>query len=285
MFNVHTLKNIEDRGAVGGLLGKQIPPGQQLGSIRELEFEKALCGSIKTASDIANDYKDLQDVCLKQKKDLVLVQANANKKISQLNATNTRLRSSEQLSRKATLAQKASSLDKIKILSLEVKISELEGKLENLELEQVFYDLNINGGILEELGKQEDLKLPDWIDESLKSFVYVLGLENKVKKIEKKIAKEDLLEVLQKALLERNSLIQEAKRKESTNACLAEQIQKTSSEYEVHGGTRSCLSASDQNEPLSVSKPEKDNDITSPELIRPQRDFSILPITAGHKVT
>ncbi|GES88890.1 hypothetical protein GLOIN_2v1790954 [Rhizophagus clarus] len=267
MFNVHTLKNIEDRGAVGGLLGKQIPPGQQLGSIRELEFEKALCGSIKTASDIANDYKDLQDVCLKQKKDLVLVQANANKKISQLNATNTRLRSSEQLSRSKR------------------KADELEGKLENLELEQVFYDLNINGGILEELGKQEDLKLPDWIDESLKSFVYVLGLENKVKKIEKKIAKEDLLEVLQKALLERNSLIQEAKRKESTNACLAEQIQKTSSEYEVHGGTRSCLSASDQNEPLSVSKPEKDNDITSPELIRPQRDFSILPITAGHKVT
>ncbi|CAG8749724.1 18978_t:CDS:2, partial [Racocetra fulgida] len=129
--------------------------------------------------------------------------------------------------------------------------------------------------IEEELGKQ-DLKLPDWIDESLKSFVYTLGLENKVKEIEKKIAKEDLLEVLQKALSERNSLIQEAKLKEPNNACLAEQIQKTSSEYEVHGGTRSCLSASDQNEPSSVSKLEKDNDITN---------LSILPITAGHKVT
>ncbi|GBB85743.1 hypothetical protein RclHR1_01220039 [Rhizophagus clarus] len=310
MSNVHTLNDIEGRGAVGSLLGKQILSGRRLSSICESELEKALRSSIKTASDIANDYKDLQDVCLKQKKDLVLVQANANKKISQLNATNTRLRSSEQLSRserkaerekysakikslksliktlekEATLAQKASSLDKIKILSLETKISELEGKLENLKLEQVFHDSNINGGILEELGKQEDLKLPDWIDESLKSFVYALGLENKVKEIKKKIAKEDLLEVLQKALSERNSLIQEAKLKELTNVCLAEQIQKTSSEYEVHGRIRSCLSASDQNEPSSISKLEKDNDITSPELIRPQRDLSILPITAGHKV-
>ncbi|GES76624.1 hypothetical protein GLOIN_2v1790954 [Rhizophagus clarus] len=208
---MHTLKDIKNRGAVGGLLDKQIPPGRWLGSIRELELEKALRSSIKTASDIANDYKDLQD-------------------------------------KEATLAQKASSLDKIKILSFEAKISKLE----------------------EELGKQEDLKLPDWIDESLKSFVYTLGLKNKVKEIEKKIAKKDLLEVLQKALSERNSLIQEAKLKEPTNACLAKQIQKTSSEYEVHEGTRSCLSASDQNKPSSVSKLEKDNDITSPELIRPQ---------------
>ncbi|GBC00774.1 hypothetical protein RclHR1_39700001 [Rhizophagus clarus] len=98
MSNVHTLKDIDDKGAVGSLLDKQIPSGQRLGSIRKLELEKALRGSIKTASDIANDYKNLQDVCLKQKKDLVLVQANANKKISQQNATNTRLRSSERLS-------------------------------------------------------------------------------------------------------------------------------------------------------------------------------------------
>jgi len=98
MPNIHTLRDIENRGVVESPLSKHIPPGHRLGSIRESELEKALRGSIKTASDIANDYKDLQDVCLKQKKDLVLVQANANKKISQLNATNTRLRSSEQSS-------------------------------------------------------------------------------------------------------------------------------------------------------------------------------------------
>ena len=176
MSNVHTLKDIEDREAVGESLGKQIPPGRRLGSIRELELEKALRGSIKTTSDIASDYKDLQDVCLKQKKDLVLVQANANKKISQLNATNTRLRSSEQLFRnerkaerekysaeikslksliktlekEASLAQKASSADKIKILSLETKVRELEGKLDDLELEQVLHDSNAVGGMIED---------------------------------------------------------------------------------------------------------------------------------------
>jgi len=329
MSNVHTLKDIEDRGAVEGLLGKQIPPGHQLGSIRELELEKALRGSIKTASDIANDYKDLQDVCLKQKKDLVLVQANANKKISQLNAINTRLRSSEQsshterkaerekysaeikslksliktLEKEATLAQKASFSDKITILSLEAKIIELEGKLEDLKLEQEdsllhtsFFDSDVVEEVTGIPGKQKDSKLPDWIDDNLKRLVYELGLENNVKEIKKKIAKEDLLEVLQDALLKRNSLLQEANLAEGTqgkgsaNTCLAKQTQKTSSESEVVGGTRSCLSASGQSEPSSVSGLEKDNSITNPELACPQpkalrvRDPLILPITAGHKV-
>jgi hypothetical protein len=133
-------------------------------------------------------------------------------------------------------------------------------------------------------GKQKDSKLPDWIDDNLKSLVYELGLENKVKEIEKKIAKEDLLEVLQDALLKRNSLLQEANLKGSANACLAKQTQKTSSESEVVGGTRSCLSASGQSEPSSVSGLEKDNSITNPELACPKRDPLILPITAGHKV-
>ena len=48
------------------------------------------------------------------------------------------------------MAQKASSYDKVKILSLEAKIVELEGKLEYLELEQVFHDSNAMEGLLEE---------------------------------------------------------------------------------------------------------------------------------------
>ncbi|GBB89534.1 hypothetical protein RclHR1_16240003 [Rhizophagus clarus] len=233
----------------------------------------------------------------------MLVQANANKKISQLNATNTRLRSSERLShterkaerekysakikslkslikileKEATLAQKASSLDKIKILSLEAKISELEGKLEDLKVEQEdsllhtsFFDSDVVEEVTGTPGKQKDSKLPDWIDDNLKSLVYELELENKVKEIEKKIAKEDLLEVLQYALLKRNSLLQEANLKGSANACLAKQTQKTSSESEVVGGTRSCLSASGQSEPSSISGLEKDNGITNPDLACPK---------------
>ncbi|CAG8797908.1 239_t:CDS:1, partial [Dentiscutata erythropus] len=66
MFNVHTLRDIKDKGDPKVI-------GHRLGSIRELELEKALRSSIKTASDIANEYKDLQGVYLKQKEDLVLV--------------------------------------------------------------------------------------------------------------------------------------------------------------------------------------------------------------------
>ncbi|GBB85415.1 hypothetical protein RclHR1_11960003 [Rhizophagus clarus] len=290
-----------------------IPPGHRLGSICELELEKALRGIIQSTCDIANDYKVLQNIYLERINDHVQAQANASRKISQLNTTNTRLRSSERsshterkaerekysveikllksliktLEKEATLAQKASFSDKITILSLEAKIIELEGKLEDLKLEQEdsllhtsFFDSEVTGIS----GKQKDSKLPDWIDDNLKSLVYELGLKNKVKEIEKKIAKEDLLKVLQDVLLKRTSLLQEANLKGSANACLAKQTQKTSSESEVVGVTRSCLSASGQSESSSVSGLEKDNGITNPELACPQRDPLILLITAGHKV-
>src|SRR5436190_1331196 len=66
MPNVHTLRDIKNRGVVESPLSKHIPPGHRLGSIRESELEKALRDSIKTASDIANDYKDLQDIYLER---------------------------------------------------------------------------------------------------------------------------------------------------------------------------------------------------------------------------
>src|SRR3954468_5321605 len=92
MSNVHTLKNIEDREAVGRLLGKQIPPGHRLGSIRELELEKALRDSIKTASDIANDYRDLQDIYLERVKDFNRICSGFNNKFSWLNTANSELK-------------------------------------------------------------------------------------------------------------------------------------------------------------------------------------------------
>src|SRR5881396_2928445 len=57
---------------------------------------------------------------------------------------------SNQRLREATLAQKASSADKVKILSLETKVVELEGKLEDLKLDPVFHDSNVVGGVIEE---------------------------------------------------------------------------------------------------------------------------------------
>src|SRR6266542_1028057 len=54
------------------------------------------------------------------------------------------------LKREATLAQKVSSADKIKILSLETKVRELEGKLEDIDLERTYHDLDVMEGAVEE---------------------------------------------------------------------------------------------------------------------------------------
>ena len=48
------------------------------------------------------------------------------------------------------MAQKASFSDKVTILSLETKVVELEGKLEDLKLDPVFCDSNVVGGVIEE---------------------------------------------------------------------------------------------------------------------------------------
>jgi hypothetical protein len=224
MSNVHTLKDIEDRGAVGSSLGKQIPPDRRLGSIRELELKKALRGSIKTACDIANDYKDLQDIHIERIKDFNRISSGFNNKFSQLNTVNTELKAKytaeinplksniKSLERERTLAQKASSADKVQILSLEVKVRELESKLEDIDLERTYHDWDAIGGVIEE--PVEMPNLPDWLHDNLRSIVCELGLEDKVMELDKKLAKEDILEVLQKVISEKDHHLQNA------NACL-----------------------------------------------------------------
>ena len=48
------------------------------------------------------------------------------------------------------MAQKASSADKVKILSLETKVVELKGKLEDIDLERTYHDLDVMEGVIEE---------------------------------------------------------------------------------------------------------------------------------------
>jgi len=67
------------------------------------------------------------------------------------------------LKREATLVQKALSIDKVKILSLEAKVHKLKGKLKDIDLEYIYYDLDIMGGVIEKLAKintsvMDDLK-------------------------------------------------------------------------------------------------------------------------------
>src|SRR6266498_4629991 len=143
MSNVHTLKDIKNKR-------------HRLGSAYEQELEKKLRTAIDFNSEIINFNEKLQAENLKYSER----EEDIGNKINQLNASSIELRSkfiSEQtfrieleakysakikslklkiktLKREATLIQKASSVDKIKILSLETKVVELKGKLKDLKL-------------------------------------------------------------------------------------------------------------------------------------------------------
>ena len=95
-------------------------------------------------------------------KDFNRICSGLNNKFSRLNTANTELEAKytaeiqslkskiKTLKREGTLAQKASSADKIKILSLEAKVRELEGKLEDLKPDPIFHDYDVMGGMIEE---------------------------------------------------------------------------------------------------------------------------------------
>ena len=304
MTNVYTLKDINNKG-------------HRLGSAYEQELKKKLYTTLSSKAEI-------NDLCEKllaknseyseREEEFQRIYADMGNKASQLNASSTELRSQliserkshsksqrelevkytaeikslksniKTLKREATLAQKASSADKVKILSLETKVVELEGKLEDLKLDPVFHDSNVVGGVIEEPAQinsfepkeidslrlelewvKEDFnskkheiecmekgieatheitsrerdalssarlnlieensrlrelvskkdnevdppsppmnnssqKLPGWLSDDLRSFVYKHSLEDKVMKFDKSFAREHILEALQELL-------------------------------------------------------------------------------------
>ncbi|CAG8735787.1 11548_t:CDS:2, partial [Dentiscutata erythropus] len=145
MSNVYTLKDLNKKG-------------HRLGSAYEQKLEKKIRSVTKFNSEINDLSEKLVDKYNEQEKKYQRSYSDIGNKISQLNASSTKVRSqliSEQKSHsesqhelegkytaeikslkssikslkgEATLAQKASSLDKVKIISLEAKIDELEAK-------------------------------------------------------------------------------------------------------------------------------------------------------------
>src|SRR2546423_2472987 len=188
MSNVHTLNDIKDRE--GGSYKK---PGHRLGSAYEQELEKKLRSVTEFNSEINDLSEKLVDKYNEREKESQRTYADIGNKISQLNASSAKVRSQliserkshsesqreleakytaeikllksniKTLKREATLAQKASSADKVKILFLETKVVELEGKLEALKLDPVFHDLNVVGGVIEEPAQINSFK-PKEID-------------------------------------------------------------------------------------------------------------------------
>ncbi|RGB24774.1 hypothetical protein C1646_772608 [Rhizophagus diaphanus] len=150
MSNVHTLKDIKNRG-------------HRLGSTYKQELKK----KIRTAIDFNSEIIDFNEKLQAENLEYSEREEDIGNKISQLNASSTKVRSQliserrshieleaevkllksniKTLKREATLAQKASSADKVQILSLETKIRELEGKLEDIDLECTYHDLDVTG--------------------------------------------------------------------------------------------------------------------------------------------
>ncbi|GET59862.1 hypothetical protein GLOIN_2v1877727 [Rhizophagus irregularis DAOM 181602=DAOM 197198] len=159
MSNVYTLKDIKDRG-------------HRLGSVYEQELEKKIRSVTEFNSEINDLSGKLVDKYNEREKEFQRIYADMGNKASQLIASSTKvgfqliserkshserqreleaevksLKSSiKTLKREATLAQKALSVDKVQILSLETKIRELEGKLEDIDLERTYHDLDVTGG-------------------------------------------------------------------------------------------------------------------------------------------
>ena len=139
MSNVHTLNDIKDRG-------------HRLGSTYEQELEKKLRTAIDFNSEIIDFNEKLQAENLEfENKASQLIASTAKVRSQLISERKSHSKSQRELEakysaeiqslkskiktlkREGTLAQKASSADKVQILSLETKVRELEGKLDDVE--------------------------------------------------------------------------------------------------------------------------------------------------------
>ncbi len=178
MTNVHTLNGINNKGD-GSFKGV----GQRLGGAYEQELKEKLYSTLKSKAEINDLSEKLLVKYSEREKEFQQTYADMENTASQLNASSAKVRSQliserkshsesqreleakytaeikslksniKTLKREATLAQKASSADKIKILSLKTKVRELEGKLEDIDLERTYHDLDVMGGAVEELAQ------------------------------------------------------------------------------------------------------------------------------------
>ncbi|RGB22204.1 hypothetical protein C1646_776467 [Rhizophagus diaphanus] len=141
MSNVHTLNDIKDRER-----SSYKKPGHQLGSLvdkyneREKEFEN------KASQLIVSTTKVRSQLISKRKSHSESQRELEAKYSAEIQSLKSKIKI---LKRERTLAQKASSADKVQILSLETKVRELEGKLDDLKLDQVLHDSNVVGGLID----------------------------------------------------------------------------------------------------------------------------------------
>ncbi|CAB4407078.1 unnamed protein product [Rhizophagus irregularis] len=143
MSNVHTLNDIKDRE--GGSYKKL---GYQLGNAYEQELKKKL----RSVTEFNFEINDLSEKLVDKYNEREKFHLESQQELEAKYTVKIQSFKSEikTLKRKATLFQKASSLNKNTILSLEAKVHELEGKLDDLELDQVLHDSNVVRGLINE---------------------------------------------------------------------------------------------------------------------------------------
>ncbi|GBC13399.2 hypothetical protein GLOIN_2v1787829 [Rhizophagus irregularis DAOM 181602=DAOM 197198] len=178
MSNVHTLNDIKDRE--GGSYKK---PGHRLGSAYEQELKKKLRSVTEFNSEINDLSEKLVDKYNEREKESQRTYADIRNKISQLNASSAKVKSQLISERKS---------------HSESYLRELEGKLDDLELEQVLHDLNAVGGVIEEPAQSDPKKIDslrlelDRVKEDLNSKNYEIECMEKGKEVSDNIYKREL---------------------------------------------------------------------------------------------
>ncbi|UZO14850.1 uncharacterized protein OCT59_006294 [Rhizophagus irregularis] len=176
--------------------------GQRLSGANEQEIKEKLYSALKSKAEINDLSEKLVDKYNEREKEF-------ENKASQLIASTTKA--------EGTLVQKASSADKTKILSLETKVRELEGKLDDLELEQVLHDSNAVGGLLEEPAQSDPKEIDslrlelERVKEDLNSKEYTIECMEKGKEASDNIYKRelDIWSSERLKLMEKNTHLQE----------------------------------------------------------------------------
>ncbi|RIA78747.1 hypothetical protein C1645_842434 [Glomus cerebriforme] len=164
MRNVHTLKDISS--------------GHRLGSAREMELEKMLRNSIQSISELTNEYNDMQGA----KDDL-------SSKEYELECLEKGVEEKDNIYKRAL---DSSSSARLNLTEENSRLCEIISKKDN-----EIADLSNPPPPPMDDSSQ---KLPGWLSDDLRPLVYGCGLEDKVMKLDKEYAKEDILEALQELL-------------------------------------------------------------------------------------
>jgi predicted nucleic acid-binding Zn-ribbon protein len=181
MVNVHFFNEIINKKS--DAIPEESAPtatGRRLGTAYEQELEEKLYSTLSSKAELRDLNGKLVDRYTEREKELQRILADVSNKTSQLNASSTEVRSQliserkshsesqreiqslkseiKTLKRKATLAQKTSSLKDTDIASLKDKISGLEVEVEHLEQERASHDSDV-ASLKEKVSELDSLRL------------------------------------------------------------------------------------------------------------------------------